>query len=47
MFHLLNIYVSEILQKLLSYLVFTTDICKFPLTFDISQAQKLSCRISA
>jgi hypothetical protein len=40
MFHLPNIYVSENLQKLLFYLVSTTDICKFPLTLDISQAQK-------
>jgi hypothetical protein len=46
MFHILNIHVSENLQKLLFYLVFTTDICKFPLTLEISQAATRTCDIS-
>jgi hypothetical protein len=46
MFHILNIHVSESLQKLLFYLVFTTDTCNFPLTFDISQAATRTCDIS-
>jgi hypothetical protein len=45
MFHILNIHVSESLQKLLFYLVFTIDICKFPLTFEISQAATRTCYI--
>jgi hypothetical protein len=47
MFHLSKIYVSESLQNLLILLGFTSAICKFPLTFFISQGTVTGVKYSA